>query len=95
MWTSYEDLESDKIYYRLEGDNMFKIVGYISPFTNYYSNNGEVRKKWMGVVFQPNKTNDNNEDKTDLVILEDDLDLIKLKFQMCAKSLGWDILEIK
>jgi len=95
MWTSYEDLESDKIYYRLEGDNIFKVVGYISPFTNYYSNKGEVRKKWMGVVFHPSRTDNIEKDNTDLVILEDDLDLIKLKFQMCAKSLGWDILEIK
>lgn len=93
MW----EFVNNNYYYHFNHDDNIVMIGYISYFDKPICVAGKVTtNKWIGYIFtkeavlDPLICNDNP-----IIIFDDSIELMKLKFLIVAKELGWDIKEIK
>ena len=93
MW----EVTKENHYYYLNLDDKIILIGYIAKFDKPICVVGKITThKWIGYIFDKEAVLDPlvcNDNPT--IIFDNSIELIKLKFQMVAKELGWDIKEIK
>ena len=84
MWKRIKDVDGEIIVYEVDG---FKIVEIYEPNSSnhIFGHNSERASKYIALVSAYPYSPKGN------MIIEDDLDVLKLKSLVSAKESGWDI----